>query len=423
MLNRRTRFNPRSLARNASPPPLATAFVAPALAAEFGVGLGGLGILLSAGLIGTLFGAFLLAPVADSIGRKPVVLISLTIMVLGMAASALCTSLDQLAVTRLFAGIGIGSIMVIVNPIAAELANERNRAFAIAIKSIGFPIGGVLGGLLAAVLIAHAGWRSIFIVGAVAGLALVPLVVWALPESITYLLERRPKAALPRINAVLAGFGHQPLQNLPPAPRNMRLPYLSIFKRQHVVGTFCASLFSFLTWVAIFFFLSWQTHMLASSGLSVATAAAISGSSSMSGALGVLFFALAARHLDDRRLSVVSVLGLGASLVAFGLAPANIWALAVSAALVGAFITGATVALYVVTTAAFESRVLATGSGFVIGVGRIGSAVAPGLGGILFAQGLDRDWVAGMMGVCAFAAAVIMWLMPRSSQTQGSVRT
>lgn len=396
---------------------LATAFVAPALAAQFGVGVGvgGLGILLSAGLTGTLFGAFLLAPLTDSIGRKPVVLFSLIFMVLGMGASALCTSLNQLAGTRLFAGIGIGAMMVTVNPIAAELANERSRAFVIAIKSIGFPIGGMLGGLLAAVLIQRVGWQSIFIIGAVAGLVLIILVALALPESIGYLIERRPKDALAKINAVLSGFGHEPLQDLPPASRNTRIPYLAIFNTQHVFGTVCASLFSFLTWVAIFFFLSWQTHMLTSSGLSMTLAAAISGSSSLSGAFGVLFFAFAAKHYDDHLLSVTSVLGLGGALIVFGLVPANAWLLGISTAVVGAFITGATIALYVVTTAAFEGRMLATGSGFVIGVGRIGSAVAPGFAGALFAQGLDRAWVASIMGACALAAAIVIWSMPRKA--------
>lgn len=390
---------------------LATTFVAPALANEFGVGLPGLGILLSSGLTGTLFGAFLLAPLADAVGRKPVVLISLLIMVIGMAASALTVSLNQLAATRLFAGVGIGAMMVIVNPIAAELANERRRAFAIAIKSIGFPVGGVLGGLLAA-LTAPYGWQIIFVVGAAAGLALVPVVVWLLPESIGYLVEKQPRGALQRVNAILKRFGHQPIDRLPPASANTRIPYLTIFQKEHVASTLCASAFSFLTWVAIFFFLSWQTQMLVSSGIEATTAAAISGSSSFSGAAGVLFFAFASRRINERHLSVMSVFGLGLSLILFGLVPATVWFLTLAAALVGALITGATVALYVVTTSAFESRMLATGSGFVIGVGRIGSAVAPALAALLFTQGLDRAWVASIMGAAALVAALIMWIMP-----------
>lgn len=105
--------------------------------------------------------------------------------------------------------------------------------------------------------------------------------------------------------------------------------------------------------------------------------------------------------------------GLGGALIAFGLVPANASSLGISAVMVGAFITEATVAIYVITTAAFEGRMLATGSGFVIGVGRIGSAVAPGIAGALSAQVLDRAWVACIMGTCALAAAIVMWFMPR----------
>lgn len=398
---------------------LATAFVAPSLAKEFGVGSAELGVLLSSGLIGTLFGAFLLAPLADKIGRKPVVLISLATMTLGMGASALCTSLDQLAATRLFAGIGIGAMMVVVNPIAAELANERNRTFVIAIKSIGFPIGGVIGGLLAAALVDSTGWQTLFAIGAVAGLILVPLVIWGLPESIDYLIEHRPAKALSKVNTVLAAFGHKAVDALPPVSvRDAGASYFSIFDRQHWAGTVCASLVGFLTWAAIFFFLSWQVQMLTSAGLSHASAAAIASSSSITGALGVIFFAFAARYFDDRKLSVMSVFGLGVAMVVFGLASAGTWLLTASAPVIGAFITGATVALYVVITRVFAGGMLATGSGFVIGVGRIGSAFGPAAAGFLFHHGLDRTLVAGILGACAIFASILMWWMLKEEKTE-----
>ncbi|OPB00911.1 hypothetical protein BFW87_00415 [Pseudomonas fluorescens] len=401
---------------------LATAFVAPALAAQFGVGPGGLGILLSSGLAGTLFGAFLLAPLADSVGRKPIVLISLLILILGMAASAVCDSLTQLAIVRLFTGIGIGAMMVIVNPISAELSNARNRAFVIAIKAIGFPIGGAIAGGLAALLVAPLGWQSIFIIGAVSGIALVPLVIWKLPESISYLYERRPAGALHKINVVLRQFGHKPLKELPAAPSNSSVPYLAIFDARHFVGTLSASLFCLLSWIAIFFFLSWQTKMLVDAGLSMAQAAAISGTSSLSGAAGVLFFAFAARRFNERLLSVASVFGLGIAIIAFGLMPASVWALGATAIVVGGFITGATVALYVVTTGVFEARMLATGSGFVIGIGRIGSAIAPWLAGVLFTLELERASVTAIMGAFAIAAGLIMWFMPRLKSEASAVK-
>src|SRR4029077_17835128 len=63
---------------------LSITFVAPVLAKDFDVGSGALGLLLSSGLLGTLIGSFILAPFADIIGRRPIVLISLAIMALGM---------------------------------------------------------------------------------------------------------------------------------------------------------------------------------------------------------------------------------------------------------------------------------------------------------------------------------------------------
>ncbi|HSG20046.1 MAG TPA: MFS transporter, partial [Burkholderiaceae bacterium] len=87
---------------------LVMSFTAPVISAEWGMEPQTIGVLLSAGLFGMAAGSLFIAPVADRIGRRNIILLCLVIISLGMAASALTDSVTQLAVMRVITGLGIG---------------------------------------------------------------------------------------------------------------------------------------------------------------------------------------------------------------------------------------------------------------------------------------------------------------------------
>jgi len=395
---------------------LSIAFVAPVLAREFHLDNSALGLLLSSGLVGTLIGSLVLAALADVIGRRPVVLISLAIMVSGMLLSALCQSLVQLAVLRVFTGVGIGAMVVVINPTAVELSNQRSRSMAIAMMSIGYPIGGIVGGAVAAFLLPVYDWRAVFLFGAAIGILLWPLVIWRLPESLSFLLERRSTSSLLRVNSLLERFGHSRLSDLPPVVINRKAPYREIFRGTQLDVTARVSAISFLTYLTIYFFLSWQPKILVDLGFGASTAASIASASSFAGACGCLLFGLLSRFLHGRVLAMFSIFGLGVCVIAFGTLPASPALIAI-ALLAGSFVAAATVGLYVTVADAFEPHMRATGTGFIVGIGRIGSALSPGLAGILFSMGGGRGGVAVAIGMCAVVAGGLLIRLPRHSQS------
>src|SRR5882757_5952299 len=67
---------------------LAIAYTAPSIAREWGLSPANLGVVFSAGPLGMGLGAVLIAPIADRLGRRPIVLLSLSILTVGMLASA-----------------------------------------------------------------------------------------------------------------------------------------------------------------------------------------------------------------------------------------------------------------------------------------------------------------------------------------------
>ena len=99
------------------------AFTAPSVSAEWSLSGAQIGLLLSAGLFGMAAGSIFLAPLADKIGRRLLILVCLVIAGLSMLGCALVQSHGMLAALRFITGIGVGGILASSNVLASEYAN------------------------------------------------------------------------------------------------------------------------------------------------------------------------------------------------------------------------------------------------------------------------------------------------------------
>ena len=166
----------------------AIGYVAPALAKEWGLTTrAALGPVFSAGLFGLMIGALVFGPLADRVGRKTIIIFSTAAFGLGALATALAQDIPTLLVIRFLTGLGLGGAMPNTVAMTSEYNPQRRRATMVMIMFCGFSIGAALGGLLAADLIPRFGWRSVFLVGGIAPLIMVPMLAWRLPESVRFL--------------------------------------------------------------------------------------------------------------------------------------------------------------------------------------------------------------------------------------------
>ena len=165
----------------------AIGYVAPALAREWGLSKAALGPVFSAGLFGLMIGALVFGPLADRIGRKKIIIFSTLAFGIGTLATAFIGDVSTLLAIRFLTGLGLGGAMPNAVAMTSEFSPHRRRATMVMIMFCGFSIGAALGGLLAAVLIPQFGWRSVFVVGGVAPLLLVPILALRLPESVRFL--------------------------------------------------------------------------------------------------------------------------------------------------------------------------------------------------------------------------------------------
>lgn len=164
---------------------LSISFASPGIARDWGIDRAALGFVLSMELFGMGLGSILLGGVADKIGRRRTLLGCLAVMTLGMLMAARAKGVYDLSVWRVFTGLGIGGMLAAINAVAAEFSNSRRRSLNVCLMAIGYPIGAVVGGSIAAVLLKQSDWRAVFRFGAVATAAFIPLVYWLVPESVS----------------------------------------------------------------------------------------------------------------------------------------------------------------------------------------------------------------------------------------------
>ena len=372
---------------------LVMAFTAAPISAEWKLSGAELGFLFSAGLFGMAAGSLFLAPWADRFGRQPVILLCLLVITGGMLASAWAQSAAQLGTLRAITGVGIGGMLASVSVITAEYSSNKWRSTAIALQATGYPIGATIGGIIAAVLLAHYGWRSVFIFGGLATAAMIPVVLWRLPESVDFLIAKRPTNALRRLNALLQHMQRSELSQLPDLPvREPGAAHAGSFSRLFTGGMLGSTLLIwgsfFLLMFSFYFALSWTPKLLVSAGLSAQQGITGGVLLNVGGIVGGSVFGLLAARLNLGRLTASCMLLTVLALVAFGYFTSSLTLAFVSAFAIGGFIFGSMAGLYSFAPIVYPAAIRTTGMGWSIGIGRIGAILSPLTAGVL----LDRGW-------------------------------
>ncbi len=375
----------------------AMAFTATPVADEFGLSGSELGVLLSAGLVGMAVGSLALAPIADTIGRRPLILISLGLASAGMLLGSVSTSALMLGGTRLITGLGVGGILACTNVIASEYSSTSRRGLAIGIYTAGYGIGASIGGLAAASLQEQLGWRSIFVFGGVATAAALVLLAALLPESVDFLLAKRRANTLDKLNRITARIRQPQVteEDLAATPTGVSLA--SPEKKAHPGMLLSGGLrpSTLLVWVAFFttmygfyFVNSWTPQLLVTSGLSTQQGVTGGLALALGGTVGSVLYGVVATRRDNRRVLIGFTVLAAIAMVLFISSTAYLALALAVGVVVGALINGCIAGLYTITPALYETRLRSTGMGWGIGIGRIGAILAPLATGRL----LDASW-------------------------------
>lgn len=268
-------------------------FIAPELARDWAVSKLSLGPVMSAGLIGVAIGALIAGPLADRVGRKPVLICAVAFFGALTLASAFAPDLDWMVALRLLAGLGLGAAMPNAGTMVSEYTPLQRRSMLITVVLSGFTFGAAAGGFTSAYMIPVFGWKSILLVGGLLPLLALPLLISAMPESLRWLVARQPArhhARSARIIQQLAPdlANGQACLSVDEAPATVSSPIGQILSRGFFTGTLLLWLTYFMGLFLVYLLGSWLPTLIKDNGMSVSDAALITALFQFGGTVGSL---------------------------------------------------------------------------------------------------------------------------------------
>jgi AAHS family 4-hydroxybenzoate transporter-like MFS transporter len=388
-------------------------YIAPALARAWEFTPGDVALFISVGLVGLMLGAAFIAPVADRIGRRPLLIACVPFLGVCALLTAISPNVVMLDIFRFLTGLGIGGALPNTIALTSEYSPHRQRSMLVAIMFTGFVFGALGGGLVAAMLVPSFGWQSVFFVGGGLALLLTPVLFAWLPESIRFLALKG--GAQDAIAALL--------QKLDPALRiaaGTRFvveggkvtggQVLALFRDGRAPTTLLIWIIYFMSLVDLFIITSWLTTTVNNLGVPVTTAIMVTVTFQIGGVFGTVFGWLADRIGASASLTAAYLIG-AASIAGIGFAGANVALLAVTAFGTGLGILGGQTVANATAAIAYPTEIRSTGVGWATGIGRLGSIFGPSVAGLLLSMNVASQhifFLAVIPALCAATAAILL---------------
>jgi MFS transporter, AAHS family, 4-hydroxybenzoate transporter len=395
----------------------AIGYVAPALVGAWHIDKAALAPVFALGLVGLMIGGLLFGPLADRFGRKRFIAISTTLFGIFSLLTAFAGSLHALLLLRFLTGLGLGGAMPNAVALGVEYFPRRLRATAVTVVFVGFTIGAAIGGFIAASLMPAFGWPAVFVVGGVVPLLMLPVLLLALPESVTLLiLHQRPGAEilrhLRRIDPTLSASAET---RFTAREENRRgVPVKHLFTDGRALGSALLWVIFFLSLLVTFLLTSWMPIVFSTAGLALGRAVAATAMWQVGAMVGTLaigrlmdrfnpYGALAAGFVIGA-IAVLALMMVGAAMPF----PLTLLLIFVVGCLQG---TGGTQGANALAGWYYPTFIRSTGVGWALGIGRIGSIVGTLLGGLLISLHWHPSsifFVAALAGLCSAAAVLAM---------------
>ena len=404
---------------------LASAFAAPGISADWGIDRAALGVVLSAELVGMGFGSVLLGGAADKWGRKYTMIACLVVMAAGMWMAGHATGVPDMFAYRFATGIGIGGMLAATNAVTAETSNNKWRRLSIGVYVAGYPLGAIIGGFAASGNVMNVitfpgilevfGWQGVFDAGAIVTAALIPVVWLIMPETAAY---HAGKGNLAGVNKTLHAFGKPPVSSLPALDTSDSKPRVTDIlsnPKLRPVTLLLAFGYAFHT-ITFYYILKFAVQIVSDypPGYPAPEAATVLTYANIGGFLGSALFGFVMARMGIRWPTALMLLIGAIGVIWFGMGRDSLSAWQVATMVTGFFTNAAISGYYAAFARGFPAYARGTGTGFVLGIGRLGAAGSPLLAGALF-QALGNDQlltVSIIMAMGSVVSLVLFLLLP-----------
>ncbi|MGL6082373.1 MAG: 3-(3-hydroxy-phenyl)propionate transporter MhpT [Gammaproteobacteria bacterium] len=360
----------------------APGIAAKGIAASFGLDQIQMGYVFSLGVFGMLFGAFFGGRIADYLGQKKVLMLSVTIFGLFMSLTAIAPSIEVLYAARFFTGLGLDAAMPTMISVVGDEATEANRGKLNSLMYCGLPVGAIfVAGL--AMLLPEIQWQTLFLIGGLTPLVLIPLMAFILKDK-------------PKVNAEVPVSGEA-------VPGMAEI----LFKQRQYKNTVPLWVGFFFTLMINYILISWLPNLLMEQGLQKQQAFLVMLVFQVGAVIGTLSLGYLLDRLKLWQMATIIYSGLFVALVLL-FTTTSIPLLILAGVMGGIFSTGGQSILYGISPIFYSGAGKVTGVGSAISLGRLGAMTGPLLTGKILALGLGTTGilVASLPAVVVSAVAV-----------------
>lgn len=373
----------------------APGIAAKGIAATFELDQVQMGYVFSLGVFGMLFGAFFGGRVADYLGQKKVLMLSIAIFGVFFSISAVAPNIEILYLARFFTGLGLGAAMPTMISVVGDEATEANRGKLNSLMYCGLPVGAIfVAGL--AIYFKDIPWQTLFLIGGITPLILIPFMAFILKDKPkpAVLSEQTDPATVPAMTEVL-------------------------FQQQKFKQTLPLWVSFFFTLMVNYILISWLPNLLMEQGLEKQQAFLVMLVFQVGAVIGTLGFGYLLDRLKLWQMAAIIYTGLFiAILLLFTSKVATV--LIIAGVLGGIFSTGGQSILYGISPIFYSGSGKVTGVGSAISLGRLGAMTGPLLTGKILALGLGTTGIlmASAPGIVLSAIAVTSLSRFKAKQEQ-----
>jgi MFS transporter, AAHS family, 4-hydroxybenzoate transporter len=372
----------------------------PILLEEWQVTRAAFGPAMSAALIGLAIGSGFGGRLGDRFGRKPVLMVSAAIFGIGTVAAAATGNVAEMTIVRFLSGLGFGAASPVTIALVAEWMPRRLQPAAIALMTVGVPLGGMIGALALIALIPLIGWRGCFMACGAVTMLISLLVLFGLRESPVHLAARGRKAEaleLLRRHVDPAMAEADLARDAAPNGAQRERVFGRALLRLNLGGWLLLFAGQFIAYSMI----SWSTTFLTLAGFSMDQALHGNFILNVCAVAATLAAGALAAWLGSRRLIVLSALLAALSLMALlgvlasldgPASGAAYWSALAAIAGIGLFASMGLATAYMVMTLGYPENIRATGLGITLMIGRMGGMLTGLLGGWLLSLVGDATW-------------------------------
>lgn len=371
------------------------------------------GVIGSYALVGMLVGALVAGVATDAVGRRKVMLISVSWFSLAMAGCALAPSAELFGLFRLLGGLGLGGVMPTAIALTAEYSASHRRSLNNALMFAGYPVGGILAATLALSLMPAFGFRIMYWIGAAPLLIVVPLLWRHLPESLSYLVAKGRTDEAARLAERLGT--HVPEAVPSASGQRAKSPVAVLFSRRHFGPAVLFAITSFFGLLLVYGLNTWLPQIMKSAGYPLSSSLLFLVMMNVGAAVGSILVAPVGDRLGMKPVTAVTFVAAALSIYLLS-SPTASWVMYGLVAVAGFGTIGTQIMVNAYVAMHFPPEVRATALGWTLGIGRLGAVVGPTFGGILLASDLATEWNFYAFAIPAAAGALMVLLLPKGQR-------